>query len=138
MSNSLRKFVTKTLHNNRIGFGDLRRLERDILPVGITTPFEAEVLIALDRTIRRADRRWSDYLISAVKEFVVWGTHPAGCVDRATADWLVAALVCGHPKTARAITNAIVREAQQVDDALMTSPPRSVKASRARQVLEVS
>jgi hypothetical protein len=69
MSNSLRKFVTKTLHNNRIGFGDLRRLERDILPVGITTPFEAEVLIALDRTIRRADRRWSDYLFIADKEF---------------------------------------------------------------------
>jgi hypothetical protein len=69
---------------------------------------------------------------------VGWDTYPAGFVARATADWLVAALACGHPKTARAITNAIVREAQQVDDAVLAFPTRAVKASRVQQALEVS
>ena len=44
---TLREFVTKALLTKRIGFGDLRRLQRDILPDGITSREEAEILIAL-------------------------------------------------------------------------------------------
>ena len=55
---TLREFVTKALLTKRIGFGDLRRLQRDILPDGITTRDEAEVLIALDRSIERIDKAW--------------------------------------------------------------------------------
>ncbi len=41
-------------------------------------------------------------------------------MDRATADWLLAAFTCGRPKTALAIAREIVREAQVVDEALLT------------------
>jgi len=40
----------------RISFADLRRLQRDILPTRITTREEAEILLALDTTVDRADR----------------------------------------------------------------------------------
>ena len=53
---TLREFVTKALLTRRIGFGDIRRLQRDILPDGITTREEAEVLIALDQAIERIDK----------------------------------------------------------------------------------
>ena len=57
---TLREFVTKALLTKRIGFGDLRRLQRDILPDGITTREEAEVLIALDQAIERIDKAWTE------------------------------------------------------------------------------
>ena len=58
MSTSLRDFVTKALERDRISFGDLRRLQRNVLPHGLLTREQAEVLIALDHTITRTgDRR---------------------------------------------------------------------------------
>ena len=51
MSASLRAFVTKALERNRISFGDLRRLQRTVLPNGLVTREQAEVLIAFEQTI---------------------------------------------------------------------------------------
>jgi hypothetical protein len=45
---SLRDFVSRAVEHKRIRFGDLRRLQRDILPARITGLEQAEVLIALD------------------------------------------------------------------------------------------
>ena len=39
---SLQDFVCRAMAQNRISFGDLRRLRRDILPDGITTREQAE------------------------------------------------------------------------------------------------
>ena len=63
MSNSLREFVSKALENERILFGDIRRLQRDILPACITSRDEVEALLALDRLVERADRDWREYLV---------------------------------------------------------------------------
>src|SRR4051794_7940708 len=43
MSTTLDNFVSKALEANRIRFGDLRRLQRDILPYRITTHIRREV-----------------------------------------------------------------------------------------------
>jgi hypothetical protein len=52
-------------------------------------------------------------------EFVVWGSTPSGQVDQETAEWLIAALSCGRPtKTTLVIAREVVREAQEVDEAL--------------------
>ncbi|HZA92573.1 MAG TPA: hypothetical protein VE420_08095, partial [Gemmatimonadales bacterium] len=61
--------------------GDLRRLQRDILPARITTREQAEILIALDRSIDRADKGWRTYLVATIRDFVVWGSPPAGRID---------------------------------------------------------
>ena len=128
MSPSLRDFVSKAVEHDRILFGDLRRLQRDILPARITTREEAEALIALDR-VRRADRAWREYLVVTIRDFVVWGLSPAGQMDRAKAEWLISSLSRhASTKTARVITREIVREAHKVDQILLAFArgPRSI------------
>ena len=51
-------FAQKVSANGRLLFADLRRLQRDILPDGITTRAEAEVLLSLEHSAR-LDGAWS-------------------------------------------------------------------------------
>ena len=53
---SLRDFVRHAREANRIRFGDVRRLRRDILPARIATREEAELLIDLDRSVSTVDQ----------------------------------------------------------------------------------
>jgi hypothetical protein len=113
MSTSLRAFVSQALERNRISFGDLRRLQRNVLPHGPATREQAEVLIALDQTIARTDKAWADYLVAAITDFVVWRSSSPGLVEPETAEWLVASLSCGRPtRTTGMIARAVAREAQ--------------------------
>ena len=80
---TLREFVTKALLTKRIGFGDLRRLQRDILPDGITTREEAEVLIALDQATERIDKASTEALVSRVTRL----THPVWSMRRRAPGW---------------------------------------------------
>ena len=95
---SLRDFVSRAVEHKRIRFGDLRRLQRDILPARITTREQAEVLIALDSFVDKADREWRRYLIATVRDFAIWGSPPAGRID---VDEAVQALSL-NPRRARA------------------------------------
>ena len=130
---SLQDFVCRALEHKRISFGDLCRLQRDILPDRITTREEAEILLALDRSVDRADRGWREYLIRAVRDFVIWGSPPAGHIDGDKAQWMMTALSSSSPKTARALTREIVREGPAFDDdmwAVAASPqPNAVEAA---------
>ena len=120
MSASLRAFVSKALERNRISFGDLRRLQRTVLPHGLLTREQAEVLIALDHTITRTDKAWAGYLVAALTDFVVWRSSSPGRVEPETAAWLVASLSCGRPtRTTGMIARAIVREAQHCEEPLL-------------------
>src|SRR3954469_14953240 len=80
---SLRDFVRKALHIKRIRFADLRPLQRDVLAARITTREQAEVLIALDDSLDKADREWRQYLIATVRDFVVWGPRQGSRQNRA-------------------------------------------------------
>ena len=113
-------FATKVAAKNRISFGDVRRLQRDILGHGIGSREEAELLIGLDRSVGRADPAWAEWLVPALVDFVVWGNGSAGCVEGETAGWLVAVLSSEPPaKTARRILREIIREAESVDETLL-------------------
>lgn len=79
---ALRAFVERAKESGAVRYGDLRRLQRDVLPVRITTSEEASLLIELDRVTPHLDRDWSDYPVEAVRDFVVWGIDPAGVIDR--------------------------------------------------------
>jgi len=130
-SPSLREFVSDAVEAQRIRFGDLRRLQRDILPARIATREEVEMLVDLDRSVRTADRDWTTYLVTTVRDFVVWGMPPAGVVDHDKAEWLIATLSNGGvTKTGRAIAREVFREARQIDRALARragAPEQSVK-----------
>ena len=82
------------------------------LPARLTTRKEAEALIALDRSVTRADPDWTNYLVGAVRDFVVWGLAPAGSIDRGKAEWLVTLLSAGGvTKTAKLIAREVAQEA---------------------------
>ena len=134
MSASLRVFVTKALERNRISFGDLRRLQRNVLPQGLLTRDQAEVLIALDHTIARTDKAWAGFLVTVITDFVVWRSTSPGRVEPETAAWLVASLSCGRPtRTTGMIARAIVREARHCEEPLLgfalSSPKHSSKST---------
>src|SRR5215213_2763204 len=93
INSSLQTFASKVQAAGRISFGDVRRLQRDILPDGISSRDEAELLLTLAQAVNRADRAFSDWLVATMVDFVVWGMRPTGTVDADTADWLTPFLV---------------------------------------------
>jgi hypothetical protein len=128
-ASSLNAFVAKVRAGNRLLFGDLRRLQRDILPAGPATRRDVEALLELDRSIDRADEGWPAYLVAAVKAFVIGDSEAPGRVDRPTAEWLAPLLVRARPQTALAIVANVIREAEEVDDVLRRV---TVKGGRPR------
>jgi hypothetical protein len=132
IKNSLRAFVERALENKRIAQGDVRKLRRDILPDGIVSREEADTLIVLERAISDCDAAFGDYLVTAVVDFAVWGARPTGYVDRDTARWLATTLSCGEGPTGTAtrIAFEVVKEAEEVDEALLSF---ALRGSRQRQ-----
>ena len=111
-------FVTKATASNRIVFGDLRRLQRDVLPTGATSREEVEALLSLD-SLGQLDDDWPDYLVATVRDFVLSTSNPPGSVDADTAAWLVTALSDARPRSATAIVRAVLSEARHVDEVLL-------------------
>jgi hypothetical protein len=109
-------FARKVSASNRLLFADLRRLRRDILPNGITTREEVEVLLGLDH-LERLDEEWPAYLAEAVAAFVIAASEPSGLAPATTA-WLVTVLPTTRPTTAAAITRAIEREGCELSEDL--------------------
>lgn len=139
ISQSLREFVDKALRTKRITFSDVRSLQRDILPDGLTTREQAEALIALDQAVAKSDPAWAGCLVAMVVDFAVWGSRPTGTIDPDTARWLATWLACEKPSRAMLrIGREVVSEAQQVDEVLRAfverapaPPSRRSAATRA-------
>src|SRR5215217_4098967 len=112
-------FVTKVTASNRIVFGDLRRLQRDVLPTGATSREEVEALLSLD-SLGQLDDDWPGYLVTTIRDFVLSTSDPPGSVDADTAAWLVTALSDARPRSAAAIIRAVLSEARHVDEVLLT------------------
>jgi hypothetical protein len=109
-------FAQKVSASNRLLFADLRRLRRDILPNGITSREEAEVLLGLDH-IERLDDEWPAYLAEAVTAFILSATEPPAFALPTTA-WLVTQLSAAQPRTASAIVRTLKREGYQLSEDL--------------------
>lgn len=121
---SLQDFVTKTAAKNRITFGDVRRLQRDVLPDGLASRAEVELLLDLDRRVARADGAFIDWLVAAVTDFVVWAERPTGAVEAEAATWLKELLAAPTPtKAARRIARQIRAEADRVAEPMVSFAP---------------
>jgi hypothetical protein len=107
---SVTEFAAKIQAKNRICFGDVQRLQRDVLPDGITSREEAETLIGLDRQVPKIDSDWALWLIPAIVQFVVWGERPTGVVQEETVNWLVTALAGDGVPPATRMARHIARE----------------------------
>ena len=132
IKSQLREYIDKMTDANRIGAEDVRDLQRRVLPDGLTSRAEAEALLALDRTLS-TDGSWGEALSALVVDFVVWGARPTGKVTADDASWLAAALDIGSPtETSLRIAQAIVEEADQVDEALIGLLQQRPRSTRAR------
>lgn len=138
---NLREFADKACENKSITVADVKRLGEIVLENGLGSREEADVLIALDRTVTRADeaagQAWSDLFTALLVDFAVWGARPTGYVDAQTARWLVTAVnACGGPtENARRAIAQMVREAQRVDETLLVFVMRR-GVMRLRDVIE--
>jgi hypothetical protein len=120
MSNvKLQHFVTDTAARGRITFGDVRRLDRDYLPGGVSSREEAEMLLELDTKIGRADSAWTEWLVAAIVEFAVWSEPPIGGAVGGTDEWLKSTLA-GTSKTTKA-GRKIAREIRRTADCVQRS-----------------
>jgi hypothetical protein len=129
MTEPLRQIAAEIEARGRICFADVRRLERDILPDGVSSREEAEVLIALDRVAGRADRSWAEWFVAAMVDFVVWSERPTGVVNEEAAQWLSDALDVPTPtRNARRLVNAIVAEAERCHESLVETQDMALAA----------
>ncbi len=92
INGKLQDFTTGATARGQISFGDVRRLQRDCLPQGITTRDEAERLIALNATLVRADKAWAAWLVPALADFVSAQQRADAAGADATKAWLHALL----------------------------------------------
>jgi hypothetical protein len=103
---SLRDFTSRAAASGRIRFGDLRRLQRDVIPNGITTQEDAEALLDLDQAVSRADPDWPRWLSSALKAYAVSGDG----VNPQKATWLAGRLATARTKAAQALARQLATE----------------------------
>ena len=141
-------FVAKAQASNRLLYGDLRRLQRDVLPTGATSREDVEALLSLD-WIERVDKDWPGYLARVVTDFVLSMSDPPGdALDAETAAWLVSLLAHLKPKTAAVVLRSLTVEAFHIDEGSMSlsrrggrevrSPPLSVGETMQTQIGEPS
>ena len=124
VNSSLQAFASDVQTAGRISFGDVQRLKRDILPDGISSRAEAELLLTLDQTVSRADRAFADWLVAMMVDFVVWGLRPTGAVDAETAAWLTPFLVGQRTtKTMRRLARKLEAEADRAGWGLPSPAP---------------
>ena len=134
---SLSDFASKVRSKNRISFGDVQRLQRNVLPDGIGSREDAELLIDLDREMARTDRAWERWLVATIVDFVVCAERPTGVVDENTAIWLAAALNGGEStrttKTARLIAREIAEEAQGFENEALATLAAALTKWKSKQ-----
>src|SRR3954469_25816070 len=114
INSSLQAFASNVQKAGCISFGDVQRLQRDILPDAISSRAEAELLLTLDQSISRADRAFADWLVAMMVDVVVWGVRTTGSVEAETAAWLTPFLVGQRAtKTMLRLARELASEAEQ-------------------------
>jgi hypothetical protein len=136
---SLSEFAGRLRAKSRITFADVQRLRRDVLPDGITSREDTELLISLDRDVSRSNPEWESWLVAMVVDFVVWTERPTGVVDEDTAFWLAATLNCEGAratKTGRLIAREVVQEAEAFENEALTALASTFATRKSRTTSE--
>jgi hypothetical protein len=135
ISENLQAFVAAVIANGQIRYGDVRRLERDILPGGFSCSEEAELLVALNAQLVRADRAWTQWLVAAVAEFVAKEEESGHPMKEAAGAWLGRLGAPASTRFGRAIARKIRRAVEPLPDgrAIDADVPSSDTTSRCER-----
>ena len=110
INGKLQEFVCDVIAKGQIRYGDVRRLQRDYLPGGITNHEELELLISLNAKLVRADKAWAQWLVAAVAEFVANGEAGGHPTKEAAAEWVGRLLPASATRLGRRIAGQVRRE----------------------------
>ncbi len=117
---NLQLFCNRVVEAGTLTRKDLRVLSSEILPYGLSCRDEADLLLALDRTVV-SEPDFAGFLISEIVDFVVWTSRPTGVVDAELGAWLAMSIAgrTGPTPTGARIAREVIREADSTDDALI-------------------
>ena len=108
----LQDFAASVITRGQVTFGDVRRLQRDYLPDGITTREEAEILVTLSDKLLRADKAWAQWLVAALARHFACRGESDPSIQAAGRAWPETLLAASPASTAlgRRIARTIRRE----------------------------
>jgi hypothetical protein len=117
---SAQQFCNHAVSAGTISDEDLLVLKREVLPDGLMSREDADLLIALERAVIGSDA-FADFLVASVVDFAVWGSRPTGYIDRDVAAWLAASLSGrdGPSAVGARIAMEVVREAESSAESLV-------------------
>jgi hypothetical protein len=132
---SLPDFACNVISKGQITLGDVRRLQRDYLPGGITNREELEILISLNAKLVRADRIWPQWLVSAVADFVKTRESCQRSAEDTATKWVQHLLAASTTKLGLRIARQIRRELLRLQ--AVQSRAESVPAFDAQQQRQI-
>lgn len=113
INGKLKEFVGAVIAKGQIRYGDVRRLQRDCLPDGITNREELEFVISINARLVRADKAWEQWFVAAVAAFVAiaeTGEHP---VEEAAGECVGRLLAASATRLGRRIGRQVRRELER-------------------------
>jgi hypothetical protein len=147
ITENLQAFVAAVRANGQIRYGDVRRLQRDILPSGFFCGEDAELLIALNARLVRADRAWTQWLVAAVAAFVAKEEESGHPMKEAAGAWLGQLCAPASTRFGRGMARKIRRAVEPLPDGramdadapssdtaslCQRTPPRAARADTAK------
>lgn len=116
----------------RITAEDAQRLRARVYGALAITPEEAELLIRADEAAPERDPAWTALFLEALTDFLVRQQSPAGYVDEANADWLIARVSkdgCVRTDTELELLVRVLETAERAPERLVTFALQQVKAA---------
>jgi len=68
---------------------EIRLLRQHMFPLGITSPEDAEQLLALHRSPVQKCVQWDGWFVESMAAFIVRDSHPKFSLDESNADWMI-------------------------------------------------
>jgi hypothetical protein len=110
VNGNLPDFACNIISKGQITLGDVRRLQRNYLPGGITNREELEILISLNAKLVRADKVWAQWLVSAVAIFIKTRKASERSLEDAAGKWVERLFATSATKLGLRIARQIRRE----------------------------
>ena len=110
VNGNLPDFACNIISKGQITLGDVRRLQRNYLPGGITNREELEILISLNAKLVRADKVWAQWLVSAVAIFIKTRKASERSLEDAAGKWVERLFATSTTKLGLRIARQIRRE----------------------------
>jgi hypothetical protein len=132
VNGKLPDFACNVISKGQITLGDVRRLQRNYLPGGITNREELEILISLNAKLVRADKVWAQWLVSAVADFIKTRER-----EDAAGKWIERLLATSATKLGLRIARQIRRELSRLRAIQLTRRGEGVQTCDVQQPRQV-